>query len=194
MGQLLCGMENVPSTNNDTLQEPPLYRAPDVPISTSLVHLQNTLDIANIPNSTFFMDLRSLYMQDIYGVRTQYPKFYTIEFQRNMNSLLQSGSQADVSLDFGQDRIVPVHKAILSARSQYFSNMFNSQMVESQQTIIQMEEEIYEPMLALLQYFYCDYIDLSKYNLIELYVNVFIHLPLVYTSLESMLQNKKGLL
>lgn len=130
-------------------------------------------------------------MQDVYSIRTHYPKFYTIEFQRNMKSLLQSGSQADVSLDFGQDRVVPVHRSILSARSQYFNNMFNSQMVESQQTVIQMEEEIYEPMLALIQYFYCDYIDFSKYNLIGLYVNTCNHLPLVCTSLESMLQNKK---
>jgi hypothetical protein len=63
---------------------------------------------------------------------------------------------ADVVLDFGSDKQIYVHKDILLVRSEYFRNMFNSGMAESEQTVINMEEETYESMKIIKNYFYTE--------------------------------------
>jgi hypothetical protein len=63
---------------------------------------------------------------------------------------------ADVVLDFGPNKRILVHKDILLVRSEYFRNMFNSGMAESEQTVINMEEETFESLKIIKNYFYTD--------------------------------------
>lgn len=77
-------------------------------------------------------------------------------------------ANTDTILVFGSHQI-NVHKDILSCRCQYFRSMFNSGMMESEQSIIEMEKETYTSMLGVLEYLYCDNIaNFDRFNMLDL--------------------------
>jgi hypothetical protein len=66
---------------------------------------------------------------------------------------------SDVTLVYPDGKI-HCHRDILCQRSEYFSAMFHSGMMESDQSEIIMEEpEMYKPMLVIIKYFYTDSLD-----------------------------------
>jgi S-adenosylhomocysteine hydrolase len=86
--------------------------------------------------------------------------------------------QCDIVLDFGANRSIVIHRDLLIARSEYFRSMFNSGMAESDQEVIPMEEEMYDAMNALVEYFYTDRFSTCKTNMMSLYAIVSIYLTI----------------
>jgi hypothetical protein len=147
-------------------QKIPTTNAPLVPEPV----VNQTTDAKNkAPKLTYTDALANLYNEDAYSIRTSCnAEPCSLLFKQRMNALLSSGDNHDVTLTFGE-KAIPAHRKILAARSEYFKTMFEGKMAESHQQNINIEEEQEcEPVRALLQYFYCDYIDLSKYNMLEL--------------------------
>jgi hypothetical protein len=146
-------------------QKIPTTNAPLVP--EPVVNQTNAKSKA--PELIYTASLTNLSNEDAYNIRTKCnAEPCSLVFKQHMNALLASGDNHDVTLTFGE-KMIPAHRKILAARSEYFKTMFEGKMAESHQQNINIEEEQEcEPMRALLQYFYCDYIDLSKYNMLEL--------------------------
>ena len=55
------------------------------------------------------------------------------EFRKDLADLWdERGASGDFRLVLGEGRVEPVHSCVLAARSEYFANMFGSQMLEQQ--------------------------------------------------------------
>jgi len=57
-------------------------------------------------------------------------------------SLFMSEEDSDIAFKI-QDQIIPAHKQILIEKSKYFSNLFNSEMIESRQEILEIQDSEY---------------------------------------------------
>lgn len=55
---------------------------------------------------------------------------------KDMVQMLETGTFADVTFVLGGDYKFKAHKCILASRCNFFSNMFNAGMRESQESII----------------------------------------------------------
>jgi len=72
---------------------------------------------------------------------------------KNVKNLLEGRKNTDIDF-IVQDKKIPAHKDVLSARSSFFSNMFSSGMIESCQKEIAISDISSEAFEVLLEYFY----------------------------------------
>lgn len=142
--------------------------APPVPQPVALGKHDENISIITQP-STYREDLTALCLEDAYGISSNSrAELCSQQFKRHLKELFVSGANHDVELTFGE-KTISAHRKILAARSSYFKTMLEGKMAESQQQTINIDEEQeYEPMRALLQYLYCEYIDFSQCNMLEL--------------------------
>jgi len=61
-----------------------------------------------------------------------------------------------------EDKEIPAYKGILITRCPYFAKMFASGMKESQEQVIEVPDVKYEVYYKLIEYLYCDEIELTK--------------------------------
>ena len=91
-------------------------------------------------------------------------------FLRDMRTLFSQGMFADVTFLVEGLRI-PSHRAILSARSEHFSSMFQSGMRESVESEIEIPNVRYRIFCALLEFLYTNQVQsISGEDAVELYV------------------------
>jgi hypothetical protein len=85
-------------------------------------------------------------------------------FTAQIKSLLDTGLHSDVTFTFSNDsRTIAAHKAILSARSQYFEAMFRvGGMIESFQDEIAIPHTSYDTFYMVLEFIYSNDLDASR--------------------------------
>jgi hypothetical protein len=88
-------------------------------------------------------------------------------FQKQMKSLFERNDYYDVKFRVeGQE--IPAYKGILISRSPYFPKMFASGMKESQNQVIDVPGVKYEVYRKLIEYLYCEEIDIRDEIAVEL--------------------------
>lgn len=93
-----------------------------------------------------FHDIWMLYI----GVQVPQPNL-----SRDLLSLLESSSFADVTFVIGDSRIRG-HRCILASRSNFFKNMFTVGMRESEESIITVQDITLPTFKKLLEFIYSD--------------------------------------
>ena len=74
------------------------------------------------------------------------------QLPENMNSLLESGQFSDMALQIGETKI-PVHRAMLAARSPVFAAMFGHDLEENKQgyvVITDLDSDVLKEMLKFI--------------------------------------------
>ena len=89
----------------------------------------------------------------------------------DLKKVFASPYASDISFSI-QGTIIPAHKAILSARSEYFYAMFTGNMMEASSNIIELDNVSYECFIKGLEFIYTSTMsninELSSETVIEL--------------------------
>jgi len=94
--------------------------------------------------------INNLIMERLFGT---YQDDEELKELKNVKNLLEGRKNTDIDF-IVQDKKIPAHKDVLSARSSFFSNMFSSGMKESCQKEIIIPDISSEAFEVLLEYFY----------------------------------------
>jgi hypothetical protein len=86
---------------------------------------------------------------------------------RQMKELLQKNDFYDVKFKV-EEKEIPAYKGILICRCPYFANLFKSGMKEAQDQIIDVPNVKYAVYYKLIEYIYCEKIDISSEIAIDL--------------------------
>jgi hypothetical protein len=86
---------------------------------------------------------------------------------RQMKELLQKNDFYDVKFKV-EEKEIPAYKGILISRCPYFANLFKSGMKEAQDQIIDVPNVKYDVYYKLIEYIYCEKIDISSEIAIDL--------------------------
>jgi hypothetical protein len=132
---------------------------------------------SKIDITSFFAYLKYIYtgdtehvsgMEDSASILTVLDTLYPLT-EVPIDDLLTSGSHSDLTITI-QNVDFKVHKAILSARSEFLRGLLNTNMEEASQTSIDMSENIptTQPMQLALTYMYCDHVQLTLQDAIDL--------------------------
>jgi len=89
--------------------------------------------------------------------------------QKQMSHLYLKSLFSDVIFQV-QDQKIFAHKMILSIRSQYFSNLFSSNMLESHQQEIKILDCNADTFKAFLKYIYCIEVDFTPELALDLFI------------------------
>jgi len=74
--------------------------------------------------------------------------------EKPMISLLMDEKKSDVAF-IVEGQTIPAHKQVLVQKSQYFANLFNSGMIESNQEVIEIPDCEYQVFKEFLRFIYC---------------------------------------
>jgi len=91
------------------------------------------------------------------------------DHSNQMSQLYLSSMYSDVVFVI-QEKKIFAHKLVLGTRCQYFSNMFSSGMLESNQKEIEIPDCKAATFEALLKYIYCDELDFTEDLALDLLV------------------------
>jgi len=88
-----------------------------------------------------------------------------------LSSLFMSENESDIIFKI-KGKTIPAHKKVLSEKSQYFANLFNSGMMESRLEVIDIDDCEYNTFQEFLRFLYCEIVnpknDIQLRNLLAL--------------------------
>ncbi|MGH0166550.1 UNVERIFIED_CONTAM: hypothetical protein FKN15_061269 [Acipenser sinensis] len=113
--------------------------------------------------------------------------------QDGLNDLLENDKFVDCTLKV-KDKKFPCHRLVLAACSPYFRAMFLSEMEESKQKEIVLEDVEPEVLGRILKYIYTSEIEITEQNVQDIFsaANMF-QVPSVFTVCVSFLQKRLSL-
>ncbi len=149
------------------------------PFTLKLRPITQSALIFDFASSTYAKDLQTLHERLLYMDRESNIPLWAVNFiystsafniplSSYLSGLWVKQKNHDIELKFGSKNIIKAHKLVLEHRCAYFRTMFNSGMQESGQREIEMEEETYDSMLLLIEYFYTEKLNTKSANLLDL--------------------------